>query len=414
MPLWESCGFNVVPAPGGNYEIYNSYLVKKQYVPGARLRDPEFNLPVWFRRRVEFESGHFHGPRGGEEMSYALALGVEATLNDEFPFPEGAEPQDPGVPRFHCVQASDEVVIEDHYLDIIAAVPNAALRNVDYDVCNAFARAVRRRFVIRDPDREDLGEVLAELFDRTIEEVHFGAIELGTVGISPRNDPLPAVQRNAAVPCDFQHVIPEPPTIVIDVDGHPARALLDTGSMADFISARLVHQLGLKSFELAKPLPVHLAVQGSRSKIHSGCQAQVAYQSIKEVRRFDVANLSTYDVVLGTPFFFQHQVALGFNPTTVEIGSTKSLPIEGKRLKVLESRATEIYEDRLESVREYLREYAKPICKSTQDSPLPPLRAINHVIPLKDPAKVYTWRPARCPEPMCAAWTEKRAAYLRS
>ncbi|KZT03408.1 uncharacterized protein LAESUDRAFT_738279 [Laetiporus sulphureus 93-53] len=193
----------------------------------------------------------------------------------------------------------------------------------------------------------------------------------------------PLCNAYVAIPHDFQHVIPEPPTIVIDVD--------DTGSMADFISAWLVHQLGLKSFELAKPLPVHLAVQGSRSKIHSECQAMIVYQAINEVRCFDVTNLSTYDVVLGTPFFFQHQVALEFNPTTIEIGSAKSLPIEGKCLKVLESRATEMYEDRLKGVHEHLREYAKPICKSAQDSPLPPLQAINHVIPLKDPNKVYTW-----------------------
>ncbi|KZT00488.1 uncharacterized protein LAESUDRAFT_739589 [Laetiporus sulphureus 93-53] len=280
----------------------------ENYISGAWLHDPEFNLPVWFQRHITFKLGHFHGYKGGEEMSYALALGVEATLSDKFPYLDGTEPENTTILWFHCIQASDEVVIEDHYLNILAVVPNAALQNAYHDVCNAYAWA------------DDLREALRVLFDQTIREAHFKMIKLRTMGISLRNDPLPAVQCNC--------VIPELPTIVIDVNGHPAHALLDTGSMADFIFAWLVHQLGLKSFELAKPLPVHLAVQGSRSKIHS-------------------------------------RLALGFNPTTVEIGSTKLLPVEGKQSKVLESQATE-------TVCEYL----------PQDSPLLPLHAIDHV---------YTW-----------------------
>lgn len=45
---------------------------------------------------------------------------------------------------------------------------------------------------------------------------------------------------------------------------------------------------------------------------------------------------------------------------------------------------------------------------------MPPLRIINHTIPLKDEAKVYAWRPSKCPDAMRDIWVEKRDAYLRS
>lgn len=140
-----------------------------------------------------------------------------------------------------------------------------------------------------------------------------------------RPDTVPAIQRNAGTPRDFKRIIPEPVVVVVDVNGHPARALLDTGSLADFMSARLAHQLGVKVFELEKPLPVHLAVQGSRSKINFGCK--------------------NYDLILGTPFLYQHRVAVGLNPITVEIGSATALPLAGKQLRVLESRAADLVED---------------------------------------------------------------------
>lgn len=91
------------------------------------------------------------------------------------------------------------------------------------------------------------------------------------------NECLAALQCNAGTPRDFKRRIPDPITIVVDVEGHPACALLDTGSLADFMSSRIANQLNLKLFKLAKPLPVHLAVQGSHAKINFGCTAEIGY-----------------------------------------------------------------------------------------------------------------------------------------
>ncbi|OCH83887.1 hypothetical protein OBBRIDRAFT_815674 [Obba rivulosa] len=208
---------------------------------------------------------------------------------------------------------------------------------------------------------------------------------------------LSALQRTATSLRDFKQWVPEPVVVVIKVNDQPARTLLDTGSLSDFMSAKLAHQLGIKPFELEKPLPVHLAVQGSRAKINLGCNADIKYQTIRETRYFDI-----------------HQVFIGFNPAKVVVGSSEAQPLEGRSIRTLESHTVDLFGDQLEEARRYLQEYAAPICKEAQDSPLPLLWEINHTIPLKDEFKIYTWRPSKCPDALRAAWVEKCDAYLKS
>ena len=81
-----------------------------------------------------------------------------------------------------------------------------------------------------------------------------------------RADTYPALQRNSAVAKDFKRVIPKPVVVVVQINGHPARALIDSGSLADFMSTTLAEQLDVPRIELTKLLTVQLAAQGSRSK----------------------------------------------------------------------------------------------------------------------------------------------------
>ena len=141
---------------------------------------------------------------------------------------------------------------------------------------------------------------------------------------------------------------------------------------------------------------------------------QFSYQHINERRTLDVANLDSYDLILGMPFLFQHKILLGFNPSQVMVRSNISLPIQGTQTIVLESRAAEILADERERFREELRAYAKDICKEAIETLLPPLRDINHAIPLIDENKVYSWRPSRCPEPLKPLWRAKRDDYIRT
>jgi len=157
---------------------------------------------------------------------------------------------------------------------------------------------------------------------------------------------------------------------------------------------------------------LQLAVQGSRSKINSGAKVKFQYQNISEDHYLDIINISSYDVILGTPWMFQHRVCVGLNPSRVVIGSDVALPIMGTSIAGVSSRAVAVETDDLEMARNTLREYAKPLCKMANETELPPLRVINHTIPLNDEGKVYHWWPSRCPEALRSQWVEKRDAYL--
>ncbi|CAG8640341.1 4465_t:CDS:1, partial [Acaulospora colombiana] len=92
----------------------------------------------------------------------------------------------------------------------------------------------------------------------------------------------------------------------------------------------------------------------------------------------------------------------------------KSLPIEGVQIAQFASRAATLLEENLEKVREMLKEEASDLCKPAEDTPLPPLRAINHRIPLKDESITLPYIPSRCPQAFREQWEKKRDAYLKT
>jgi hypothetical protein len=127
-------------------------------------------------------------------------------------------------------------------------------------------------------------------------------------GIQVDRNKYPALQRNAAVVKGTHRILPKPIVARVTVNGHPARALLDSGSLGDFMSSTLVDQLQVKRTMLDVPLSLQLAVQGSRSKVNTVAMMQLQYQDINETRTFDVINLNSYDLILGTPWMHQHQI----------------------------------------------------------------------------------------------------------
>ncbi|RPD59587.1 hypothetical protein L227DRAFT_586497 [Lentinus tigrinus ALCF2SS1-6] len=342
-------------------------------------------------------------------MGDALEWGTASWLNTEFPWPIHAQPEDVELARFSTFRYGQNVLIEDAYLALGCSVDVRDLENPKFDLLNWYARCARRTLAGPAFELDVLDDEIEVLFE------HRGAREAALlVSAAAVKQPTLTIQRNAATLRDFRRVVPDPVVVIVYVNGHPSRALLDSGSQADFISGRLAHQLRIKAKELEKPLPVQLAVQGSRSKVNYGCKVRFQYQDINEERYFDVLSVPNYDVILGTPFLNQHEVALGFNPVKVAIGSDRVVPFRGIQTRVIESRAADLFEDRLEAARQELRAYAAPICREASDAPFPPLRAINHTIPLKDPAKVYTWRPSRCLDAHRANWIEKKEAYFKS
>jgi hypothetical protein len=128
--------------------------------------------------------------------------------------------------------------------------------------------------------------------------------------------------------------------------------------------------------------------------VNWGVRAELKYQRIKGQRYFDVANISNYDLILGTPWLFQHRVTVGLNPACVIIGSDDPLPIQGDDVMKIASQAVELLEENLDRARVVLIEYGRDLCKEMDKTDLPPFRSINHDIPLVDETKIYPWRPS--------------------
>jgi hypothetical protein len=215
------------------------------------------------------------------------------------------------------------------------------------------------------------------------------------------------------MPRTQERVVAKPLIIVVLVNGSPVRALVDSGSLGDLISTT-VDQLKLRRSELTDPITLQLAVQGSRSKINHSVTVNCRYQDINADRTFFVANLSGYDMILGTAWLYQHKVSIGLNPARVLIGSSDALPLQGVATARVLAGAATLKEDVIQAARDEIMEYARPICRVASDTPLPPLRVINHTIPFIDDAKILPWRPSRCPEALRPQWDEKRRAYLAS
>ena len=225
---------------------------------------------------------------------------------------------------------------------------------------------------------------------------------------------VPAVERTTIRFKDRTRRLPEPIVVQVKINGQQIRALLDSGSMADFLSTTVADQLKLERETYQKPLSVQLAVHGSRSKINCGTTVQFQYQSISCQRRFDIANLDNYDAILGTPFLYQHQVAIGFNPSRVVVGSSEPLEMKGPEVTTINSAATDILNKGLNELRQQLKEEAEDLCPDTSKTALPPLRAVNHMIPIIDETKVYRFRLAKCPESFKDQWREKKRVYLQT
>ena len=83
---------------------------------------------------------------------------------------------------------------------------------------------------------------------------------------------FPALQWNAAQIKGTHRIIPKLIVVKVTINSHPARAMLDSGSLGDFMSSILADQLQLKQNTLTIPLTLQLAVQGSRSKLMLQCQ----------------------------------------------------------------------------------------------------------------------------------------------
>ena len=105
---------------------------------------------------------------------------------------------------------------------------------------------------------------------------------------------------------DFKRCIPCPIIITVKINRELARAMIDSGSLVDFMSTKFADQIGIRKIALAKLLPIQLTVQESRSKVNYCTNVKIQYGEINSIQHFDIMNLDNYNIILGTLFLFQH------------------------------------------------------------------------------------------------------------
>ena len=114
------------------------------------------------------------------------------------------------------------------------------------------------------------------------------------------------------------------------MNGLSARVLLDGGSNTNMVSPEFATVAKIPAIELQEQMTLQLAVTGSRSKINYGAWATVDFGPITPQVYFDIANIDGYDVILGTPFMWEH----GISPIFQDDGWIMK---DGQRLKVQSS-----------------------------------------------------------------------------
>lgn len=84
--------------------------------------------------------------------------------------------------------------------------------------------------------------------------------------------------------------------------------LLDGGSNMNMVSPEFATMANIPVIELQEQMTLQLTVTGLCSKINYGAWAQVKFGSINPKVYFDIANIDRYDVILGTPFMWEHTI----------------------------------------------------------------------------------------------------------
>ena len=255
-------------------------------------------------------------------------------------------------------------------------------------------------------------------------------------------------------------------TVSATVGGIKALTCIDTGSTVDCVTPELVKVCNLNSFKLEEQLPLQLACKGSRSKLTFGTRTNIELGPLSSKEFFDIVNLDRYDCVIGIPYLRKHGIVvdlaantLTVNGTTIhgmsreeEAGydslrarrtqgltpprfpasinppesnqatqgsATSPPPSSGNATQsprpILGKASIRVTPEDLKPRQEHWRKafmsvYGPPY----NEIPLPPLRAVNHELNLKDPAKAYGYRTPRCPEAFRSQLSDKTTLYIES
>ncbi|KAF8222247.1 hypothetical protein L208DRAFT_1323692 [Tricholoma matsutake] len=184
-----------------------------------------------------------------------------------------------------------------------------------------------------------------------------------------------------------------------------AFVLLDSGCTSNSISPDFAMSANLKAHKLEELVPLQLGTVGSHSKINFRLFTDFEIGEIKDTHYFDVVNIDRYDTILGTIFMRKHGIVLDFEHDEVRV--------KAKCLNTIIEGPNTFKQAHLPHLREEWKQSCQDILNGVPDK-LPPLRDINHHIPLVDEKKKYNYYLPKCPDSMRKPLAEKIARYCKA
>ncbi|KAF8219909.1 DNA/RNA polymerase [Tricholoma matsutake] len=190
--------------------------------------------------------------------------------------------------------------------------------------------------------------------------------------------------------------------------------LLDSGCTSDSISPEFTMSANLKAHKLEELVPLQLGTVGSCSKINFGLFTDFGIGEIKNTHYFDVVNINRYDAILGTVFMRKHGIVLDFESDKVCVNDLNDIlfAICKDRADKARSKGPLSKKD-LPRLQEEWKQSCQDILNGVPDK-LPPLREINHHIPLVEEKRKYNYYFPKCPNSMRKPLAEIIAKYCKA
>ncbi|KAJ7111053.1 hypothetical protein C8R44DRAFT_530356, partial [Mycena epipterygia] len=189
--------------------------------------------------------------------------------------------------------------------------------------------------------------------------------------------------------------------------------LFDSGCTTEACSPDFARVAGIEVFPIESEIVLQLGTAGSRSKINHGMMARVDYDDIHSDEYMDNVNLDRFDMIIGTKFMRKHKISLDFEHDTIRVSGVPATTLTEKQEREIKDGKITYTEEDILRLRDRWMELSIDIMLGVPEK-MPPLRAVNHRIPLIDENLVYNYHLPRCPDAMKSQLLEKISRYTRA
>ncbi|KIJ61921.1 hypothetical protein HYDPIDRAFT_74950, partial [Hydnomerulius pinastri MD-312] len=184
-------------------------------------------------------------------------------------------------------------------------------------------------------------------------------------------------------------------TLTTIVHGCMAFTMIDMGSTTNFVSPAFAMVTKLPVFPLEQQITLQLGCIGSQSKLSHGTRVRIQLGPVDTEVYMDIANIDHYDCILGIPFLREHGMQMDFTSNIISINDVE-IPTtpEGDQQQPARARLTQYGMARIRGI--------------------PPLREVNHTIPLIVEERQYTYHMPKCPDSLRSLLATKTSKYTEA